>query len=281
MIKKPRNSNVIYNDLDFEAFANWFNNLSSSDKIFKISDNKFTSLDTLEKIQSRHITTHDTGYFGMMSTGNHGSRRNLKNSVNNSKRSNPKLIVEGEEQENYFVLGFNSNGDIDLIFQNAGRGINSIQMKNYLEKYIDLYLTAEEIEKEFDVIEGTVVSTPDVMIDRLERITKTNIYYDKSVLNDELDLTNRTLQSKAEIVVEVRAQRNQDIRDVLEDARQKLVHSNTKIEKIWVEGKDNNGNRSSFFLNQIQKRTFVTLDIDNTTASLIKENVKAELINLL
>lgn len=92
---KKKSTDVIYNDFDFDDFALWFNLLTDKDKIFTLSENKFTSLDYLKIIPSRLITTHKKAYFGMMSTGNYGSRRNLKNSITNTKRANPKKIEEG------------------------------------------------------------------------------------------------------------------------------------------------------------------------------------------
>lgn len=278
---RNRTLDTIYNDFDFEPFMNWFNSIEVEDKIFNLSANKFTSLDLFEKVRLRTVENHPNVYFGMMSTGVFGTRRHLKNSVDNSRRENPKEIYEGEEQENYFVLGFKTNGDIDLILQNAGSGVKSLHIKNYLDKYISMYLNSQGLEKNFKIIEGAVVSTVDIMIDRLDRVIKTKVYMDKAILGeDQLNLANRTLQAKEEIIIDVRAQRGQDIRDFLEDVRQKLVY-NTQIEKIWIEGKDNHNNISQFYLNKIQKTTFVTIDIDPSTAALISESIKTELLKLL
>lgn len=280
MIKK-KSDDIIYNGFDFDDFAVWFNSIDDAEKIFTLSENKFTSLDHLELIPNRYITTHKKAYFGMMSTGNHGSRRNLKNSHDNSKRPNPKRIEEGEEQENYFILAFKNDGDMEMIMQNAGRGVKALHIKNYLDKYIDKYVAHKSIEKEFKLIEGSVVSTPDIMIDRLDRVIKTKVFIDKSILNrDELDLAERTLQAREDLIIDVRARRGQDIRELLQDIRQKMVH-NAKIDKLWIEGKDNNGNVSQFYLNQIEKSTYVTIDIDPATASLVRGDVRRELINLL
>tara|TARA_R110002012_G_scaffold299125_3_gene498038 strand:- start:501 stop:1340 length:840 start_codon:yes stop_codon:yes gene_type:complete len=276
--KKP--ADVIYNGFDFDDFSVWFNALSDKEKIFNLSENKFTSLDYLKLIPSREITTHSKAYFGMMSTGNFGSRRNLKSSLDNTKRPNPKKIEEGEEQENYFILAFKTNGDIDMIMQNAGRGIKSLHIKNYFDKYFNIYLASKKISKEFKLIEGAVVSTPDKMINRLDRVIKTKVFIDKSVLNDELDLAQRTLEAKEDIIIDIRARRGQDIRDLLQDIRQKIVH-NSKIDKLWVAGKDSNGNISQFYLNQIQKSSYVTIDIDPSTASLVRDDVRRELVKLL
>jgi hypothetical protein len=238
-------------------------------------------MDLLEIVRIRTVENHPNVYFGMMSTGTFGSRRHLKNSLDNSRRENPKEMHEGEEQENYFVLGFKSNGDIDVILQNAGGGIKSFHLKNYLDKYITMYLNSLGIEKSFKIIEGAVISAPDRMIDRLDRVLKTKIYIDKSILGEDmLNLATRTLQAREEIIIDVRAQRGQDIREFLEDVRQNVVY-NTRIDKLWIEGKDSQNNISQFYLNNIQKQTFVTIEIDPTTAALMQHSIKTELLNLL
>ena len=271
----------IYNDFNFEEFTNWFTTVETEDKIFNLTNNRFTSMDLLEKVRIRTEENHANVYFGMMSTGIFGSRRHLKNSVDNSRRENPKEMHEGEEQENYFVLGFKASGDIDVVLQNAGGGIKSVHLKNYLDKYITMYLNSIGIEKGFKIIEGAVISTPDRMIDRLDRVLKTKIYIDKSILGeDQLNLATRTLQAREDIVIDVRAQRGQDIRDFLEDVRQKIVY-NTKVDKLWIEGKDSQNNISQFYLNNIQKSTFVTIEVDPTTAALVENSIKTELLNLL
>ena len=278
---KNRTADLIYNDFDFEAFVAWFNLQNATEKLYNISENKFTSLDKIEKVSLRVIENHPNVYFGMMSTGNYGSRRNLKDSENNSRRENPKRISEGEEQENYFVLGFKTNGDVDLIFQNAGRGIKSLNLKNYFDKFFLQYLNSLGQSKEFKLVEGSVISTEDTMIARLDRVTKTKVFIDKSILGEDgLNLANRTLQAKEDLIIEVTAQRGQDIRDLLSDLRQRIVYD-TKIDKIWVEGKDNHGNLSQFYLKNIQKETYITIDIDATTASLENDSVKRELLKLL
>lgn len=278
---KKGTADAIFNDFDFEQFMIWFKSIGAKEKVFNLTQNRFTSLDLLEKITLRTVENHQHVYFGMMSTGIYGSRRNLKNSIDNTRRENPKTLHEGEEQENYFVLGFKTNGDIDLILQNAGSGVKSLHLKNYFDKYITMYLNSLGISKEFKIVEGAVISTPDKMIDRLDRVIKTKIFIDKSILGeDQLNLAKRTLQAKEDLIIDIRAQRGQDIRDLLADVRQRLVYD-TKIEKLWVEGKDSNNNISQFYLNKIQKTTFVTIDIDPTTAALIGESVKKELLKLL
>jgi len=274
-------SETVYNGFDFEPFIDWFNALTDNQKIYTLNANKFTSLDIIEKIPERLYQGYKKVYFGMMSTGNHGSRRNLKNSIDNSKRENPKAIHEGEEQENYFLFAFKNAGDIDFIFQDAGRGVKTLHIKNYFDKYINEYLTQQNKLKDFKLVEGAVISTPEVMIDRLERVTKTKIYIDKSILDeDNLALTDRTLSVRENLVIDVRAQRGKDIKEFLQDIRQKIVY-NTKIDKLWIEGKDHHGNISSFYLNQIQKSAYITIDIDPGTSALIKDDMQRELLNLL
>ncbi|MBY8961183.1 hypothetical protein KJK34_00300 [Flavobacterium sp. D11R37] len=277
---KNNNKSTLYNDFDFESFFYWFKDLSDDLKVYYISKTKFTSIDYFEEIDKKYCQGFNRVFFGMFSTGNHGSRRNLKDSKDNSKRDNPKRISEGEEQENYFLLCFNSPGNVELILQNAGRGVTSINIKNYFDKFFNRFLSEHGYDKEFILKEGTIVETTDIMIDRLDRITKTKIFIDKSILSDELDISDRTVQAKADLIIDVRARRGQDIREFLEDLRQKVVYK-SKIDKVWIEGKDNNGNSSNFFIDQVQKSVFIDVEIDLNTAAIVMPEVKKALLNLI
>ncbi|OXG09249.1 hypothetical protein, partial [Flavobacterium araucananum] len=52
---KNNTADLLYNDFDFDAFTNWFTQLQDEEKIFNISQNKFTSLDKIEKVNLRQI----------------------------------------------------------------------------------------------------------------------------------------------------------------------------------------------------------------------------------
>lgn len=276
-----RNHELIDNSVDFDSFIEWFTSLPVEGKMYRITNNKFTSLDYIKKLSNRNYDGTFNLYLGMFSTGNHGSRRDLKNSENNTKRPNPKRLVEGEEQENYFLLKLTTNGSGELIYQSAGKGVRENNFENYFDIFLNRYLIEIGEVKDFNVKLNPIISTDDVALSRLDRIVKTRIYVDKSILSDDgLGYSNRLLQTRQELYIDVRAEVRQSIRDVVNDLRQAIMYK-SEISNIWIEGKDIYGNQSNFFLDQVKKRTFIDVEINPLTAAIHRESIKSQLLNLL
>ncbi len=180
---KKKSNTVIYTSFNFNDFVTWFNTIDERGRLYGISATKFTSLDILETVPKRSYQGYTNVVFGMMSTGNHGSRKNLKDSQNNTKRENPKKLEEGEEQENYFLLAFKTAGDIEVVFQNSAHSIKHHQFKDYLEKFIIKYISAKGTTKDFDIIEGSVIEDENTMIDKLDRVNIPAYHLPKLKLN--------------------------------------------------------------------------------------------------
>jgi hypothetical protein len=276
------NINDRYEDFDFNGFARYLNNLEDENKRFSLNPTKFCSLDFIREINQRNFEGRQKCFFGSIKSASFGTRRELLNYQTNKERENPKLLTEGEKEQNYFILAFNNDSEFEIIFQNAHLGISANQFKNYLEKFMWLYLQSIDEEKEFKTEMGDIIiDDPEEIINRLDRIVECKVYIDKEVLgSDFLQLTNRTLNVKEDLVVDIKADIRQSIAQLTKDIIQNLAHDN-RISKVWVRGKDNNSNESKFFIEKIMKSKYITVTLDPNTKSIVRDSIRQEMINLI
>ncbi len=276
------NINHRYEDFNFEGFADYLNNLEDEDKRFSLNPTKFCSVDFVRVIQPRHYQGRNQCFFGCIKSASFGTRRELLDYQTNTERDNPKLLTEGEKEQNYFILAFNDDSEFEIIFQNAHLGISANQFKNYLDKFIWKYLQSLEQEKDFKTEMGDIIiEDPNEIISRLDRIVECKVYIDKEVLgSDFLNLTERTLNVKEDLVVDIKADIRKSIAQMTSDIIQNLTHDN-RISKIWVRGKDNNRNETKFFIEKIMKSKYITVTLDPNTKSIVSDSIRREMINLI
>ena len=207
------NVNDRHEDFDFDGFSKYLNKLEDEDKRFSINPTKFCAVDFIRPIDKKHFQGRQKCFFGCIKSASFGTRRELLDYQTNKERENPKLLTEGEKEQNYFILAFNNNSEFEIIFQNAHLGINSNQFKNYLDKFIWLYLKSIDLDKEFKTEMGDIIiEDPEEIINRLDRIVECKVYIDKEVLgSDYLNLTERTLNVKEDLVVDIKADIRQSI----------------------------------------------------------------------
>ena len=276
------NLNHQFEDFNFDGFTEFMNNVEELNKRFPISDTKFCSLDFIEEINPRNYQGRTKCYFGCVKSATYGTRKDLLDSATNSERENPKELTEGEREENYFVLAFTGTSEFEIIFQNAHNGITSNQFKSYLDKFIFRYLNSIEEEMNFNTeIGDIIIENPEEIISRLDRIVECKVYIDKEVLGSQfLNFTERTLNVKEDLVVDIRADFKQSIVEVARDLMQNIVHNN-RISKIWIRGKDNDNNETKFFIERIMKSNYIDVTLDPNKKSIVKASIKTELINLI
>jgi hypothetical protein len=271
-----------HEDFDFDSFATYLTSLPDLERRFPIHDTKFCSLSFIEVIDPRYFQGRTKCFFGCIKSATFGTRKDLLDSATNEERDNPKTLTEGEKEENYFILAFNDNSEFEIIFQNAHNGINTNQFKNYLDKFINKFLSSIEVEKNFNTeIGDIIIENPEEIIARLDRILECKVYIDKDVLGSNfLNLTERTLNVKEDLIVDIKADFRKSIAEVARDLIQNIAH-NTKISKIWVRGKDNDNNETKFFIERIMKARYINVTLDPNKKSIIKSSIKTEMINLI
>lgn len=271
-----------FEDFDFPEFVNFLNSLDEEDRKMPISDKKFCALDFIESIDPRYFQGRQKCYFGMIKSASFGTKKNLLDSETNTERENPKKLSEGEKEENYFVLAFKDNSEFEVILQTTYLGITSNHFKNYFDKFIYKNLSVNRIEQQFNTEMGDIIiDDPNELIASLDRIVECKVYMDKEVLGSGfLGLSNRTVQVKKDLIIDVKADTMMNIREFARDVATSIA-SNTNISKVWICGKDNDKNEHKFFIEKIMKTNHIKVTLDPTTKAIVKDLMKIEMIKLI
>lgn len=277
-----RNTDNNFEDFDFDDFVNYLNGLNENEKKYYINESKFCSVEFISTLHQRNFQGRQKCFFGCIKSAPFGTRKNLLDHTTNSERNNPKLLTEGEKEQNYFILAFNRNSEFEIIYQNVHLGINAHQFKDYLDKMIYKYMLSLNVEQSFDTeIGDIIINNPEEIIDRIHRIVECKVYMDKEVLGSEfLNLSQRTLNVKNELIIGAKAEFNQSIREYVRDVLQNLTQD-TRIFRIWVRGKDNNNNETKFFIEKIIKSNYIEVTIDPNSGAIVRDDIKREMINLI
>ncbi|EIW92378.1 hypothetical protein HMPREF1321_1570 [Capnocytophaga sp. oral taxon 412 str. F0487] len=273
---------ISYDEFDFNNFVEFVNNLDDESKKYNINRTKFCSIEFINQLEQRDCNGRLKCFFGCIKSAPFGVNKPLLDYSDNTERDNPKNLTEGEKEQNYFILAFNSNSEFEIIFQKSGLGISINQFKNYIDNLINKYLSYINLEKEFRTEMGDIIiENLNDIIDRIDRIVECKLYIDKQVLgSDFLGLSNRTLSVKKELTISAKAEYNQSIEQFLRDILQNITHNNT-ISRVWVRGKDNNNNEAKFFIEKIMKGNTISVDINPTTGAVVRESIKQAMINLI
>lgn len=273
---------ISYDEFDFNNFVEFVSNLDDESKKYNINRTKFCSIEFINQLEQRDCNGRLKCFFGCIKSAPFGVNKPLLDYSDNTERDNPKNLTEGEKEQNYFILAFNSNSEFEIIFQKSGLGISINQFKNYIDNLINKYLSSINLEKEFRTEMGDIIiENLNDIIDRIDRIVECKLYIDKQVLgSDFLGLSNRTLSVKRELTISAKAEYNESIVEFLRDILQNITHNNT-ISRVWVRGKDNNNNEAKFFIEKIIKENTINVDINPTTGSVVRESIKQAMINLI
>ena len=273
---------ISYDEFDFNNFVEFVSNLDDESKKYNINRTKFCSIEFINQLEQRDCNGRLKCFFGCIKSAPFGVNKPLLDYSDNTERDNPKNLTEGEKEQNYFILAFNSNSEFEIIFQKSGLGISINQFKNYIDNLINKYLSSINLEKEFRTEMGDIIiENLNDIIDRIDRIVECKLYIDKQVLgSDFLGLSNRTLSVKRELTISAKAEYNESIVEFLRDILQNITHNNT-ISRVWVRGKDNYNNEAKFFIEKIMKENTINVDINPTTGSVVRESIKQAMINLI
>lgn len=281
-------TSAIFESLDIADFFSWIDDQDESRLLKPYKAKRTTSIDYIEAIPNsipgfniESVTaTYISKWFGYFSTSSGGINRDLRNSRTGKKRANTKDLDESDEIRNHFTLVETQKGVFQLIFQENGNGIEGVFFYQYLESKLKSYIIDRGGDEElpFKVRQLTQTATPDQIIARMDRVTRSEIVLTSDVLNRDLGLIEATEETRDTVSLEIKAEIRKSIKSMVQGI---IGLENERIERVYVEGKSNSGGKLGFWIDQVKKKITIKIHRDPITKTMITDSIRLELIKLV
>jgi hypothetical protein len=241
--------------------------LSKKKRFYNLKDNKFCFIDS--------IRINNNVCEGFFKSARDKFRPNLINKLTGGERSNPKEKTEGDIEKTHFVIKIDeSENEVYLFLENNHTGISINSFVNYLQFFSKEYANKNNLGNRYS-IKYLIIARNNFLneLKKLERARIAELYVDKQILgNHFLNFSNRTVPVQHEIMLTVKAQKGEDIKNFAVDAYNTLTGKKAYgIKKIRIYGQDENGNKTlvdTSFMGQVD---FISTKLDNDTGEAISQ----------
>lgn len=120
-------------------------------------------------------------------------------------------------------------------------------------------------------------------MERLYRTKVAEIYYDKQILgNDFLNLTNRLLPVKEDVILTVKAEKGMDIQNLAIKAYDLLESKNIDngISRVRIKGEDGNGNDTTLDTGIMARKESIVASLDDETGEFNSQELIQQIVNI-
>jgi hypothetical protein len=248
--------------------ANFIKDKEKADRKLNLGNNKFCLLDTF-KFAQRNLRSKM-----VFKSATYNFRPNLIHEETVNERESPKQLQEGEIEKTHIVTK-NSNGDIVFLMEKHLNGIAISQFVKYLNYFSSLMPREERIYFGFEII------VKDNFLDEmnlLSRVTCADIFVDKQLLgSDSLNYSNRINQVKHEVILTVKANNKDSIKDFARDIYAKLNGGRNEIRKIRIIGRNEENNEVIINTDFIERQEYILPELNQITGELSTPEVFIEM----
>lgn len=245
-------------------------------RFYDLKNNKFCFLDSLE--------IEDDFCSGFFKSARDQFRPNLVNKRTGAERKNPKEKSEGDIEKTHFVIKIDKlNNEVYLFLEHNHAGISILNFINYLKNFSNQYTAKKGIESRFSITYQVIARNNFLTeLEKLDRTKIAEVHVDKKILgNDFLEFSNRTISVQQDVLLKIKAERKEDIKNLAIDLFNKFSGSkDDSISKIRIYGTDENGNQTfidTSFMGQID---YIPANLDNDTGEAITEDLLSQLIKI-
>jgi len=256
----------------FRQVITYINSLSKQDRIYELGNNKFCFL---ESYQTSNQNTRSTI---IIKSAKHSFRPNLVHKDTVVERENPKQIQEGEIEKSHLVTKITSDSICFVLDKHFG-GITIRQFINYLNQF------SHSIDSEIAIRFGfEIVVKNDFLqeIENLSRVTCADLVVDKQLLGSEaLNYSNRISHVKHEVVVTVKAKKQNSIEDFAKDIFAKFAGGERSINRIRIVGRNEDNNQVVLNTDFIERQEYVWADISEITGDISSDGIFIEMNSVL
>ncbi len=247
--------------------------LSKKKRFYDLKNDKFCFLDSF---------TIDSNFcLGYFKSARNEFRPNLINKQTGGERKNPKEKSEGDIEKTHFVIKIDqSNNEVYLFLEYNHTGISIQNLINYLNKFSREYAANKSINSRFSIVHQMIARNSFLTeLDKLERTKIAEIHVDKQILgSDFLKFSNRTVSIQKDILLKVKAERKEDIKDFAVDMYNSFSgKKNKSINKIRVYGQDEEGNETFIDTSFMGQVDFIPAKLDDDTGEAVTLDLLREI----
>lgn len=261
---------------DIKETLEYVSKLSKKKRFYDLKNDKFCFLDTFS-IDNNFCS----GYF---KSARNEFRPNLINKSTGNERKNPKEKTEGDIEKTHFVIRVdNSNNEVYLFLEHNHTGISVLNIINYLNKYGREFASKRNISSRFTVFYQMIARNNFLTeLEKLERTKIAEIHVDKQILgNDFLNFSNRTLTIQQDVLLKVKAERSEDIKNFAVDIFNKFSgKQDDSISKIRIYGQDENGNETFIDTSFMGQVDFISANLDDDTGEAVSLDLLSGIRNI-
>lgn len=250
--------------------------LSKKKRFYDLKNDKFCFLDTFTKDRS-----YCSGFF---KSARNEFRPNLINKVTGNERKNPKEKTEGDIEKTHFVIRIDrANNEVYLFLEHNHHGIGIQSVVNYIKKFSREYAEKENTSSRFSIFYQMIARNNFLTeLEKFERTKIAEIHVDKRILGNKfLNFSNRTVTIQQDVMLKVKAERKEDIRNFVVDTYNKFSRNkNESISKIRIYGQDENGNETSIDTSFMGAVDFIPAKLDDDTGEAITQDLLKDIRRL-
>ncbi len=206
----------------------------------------------------------------------HGTRLPLIDKNNLESRDNPKTKNEGEEEHTHMLMKF-TNGECFVLLE---QGRELLKMKDICNYFNAFYNKLDGTVN--DPLSFTIVASEDfesALNNKISRLSLGEIYVDKQLLGrDSLNFSNRIDTVKDDIILQIKPQRGESIKDLIVDIFKKLDTEQSIIKRIRIKGKSEDGSECvADTLVSLTKRQSVIIQKEEDTGAIKTSNIFSQM----
>jgi len=246
--------------------------LTKQERTYELGNNKFCYLELYES------THRNTKCKIIIKSAKHSFRPNLVHRDTIIERENPKQIQEGEIEKSHICMKFEEDSILFLLDKHFG-ALTIRQFVSYLNQF------AHNIESEITIRFGYEIVIKENFleeIDNLSRVTCAEVLVDKQLLgSDALNYSNRINQVKHDIVLRVKAKRENSIEEFARDLFTKFIGGDTTINKIRLIGRNDDNNEVILNTDFIERQEYIMADFSSETGDVSTTDIFIEMNSTL
>jgi len=275
-LNKPRKKDEFVDPKKLCEFFDYIDTLDRNNRIFdKKAQNKFHFL-------TSHKQEGDIQKVLFVSAKYH-YRPPLVDKLTATARNNPKTLSEGESEKTHIALKYKKD-EIIVIMEERPAGISINGIAQYIGHHETLRCKKLEKKREW-IVEFNIIPKDDFLgeMRQLSRLSLGQIYIDKKILGSEfLDFSNKVKQVKKELVLSVKAEKNESILPSLEDIYSKFSSDNNQtISKIRVQGSSDQGHKILLDTDIIKKISYLEADIGQNDGVVVSDSFFQDMATIL